>query len=109
MFTFGDARLPERFWNFVYPEPNSGCWLWAGSLGDARNAAKTHCPRGHELSGDNLMQRYLKAGSRRCKTCDDRWSLYNHRGLAYMKWLQKHDHTAFRRLEAAAGRAPGGQ
>lgn len=28
---FGDTRLPERFWAKVSPEPNSGCWLWAGS------------------------------------------------------------------------------
>lgn len=25
---FGDPRLPDRFWNKVIPEPNSGCWLW---------------------------------------------------------------------------------
>ena len=25
-----DARLPERFWARVEPEPNSGCWLWTG-------------------------------------------------------------------------------
>lgn len=30
--TFGDARLPESFWQRVYPEPMSGCWLWSGSL-----------------------------------------------------------------------------
>lgn len=23
----------QRFWNFVLPEPNSGCWLWTGALG----------------------------------------------------------------------------
>lgn len=28
---FGDSRLPERFWDKVHPEPNTGCWLWAGS------------------------------------------------------------------------------
>ncbi len=28
---WGDGRLPERFWNKVVPEPNSGCWLWTGS------------------------------------------------------------------------------
>ena len=27
---FGDPRLPERFWSKVEPEPNTGCWLWAG-------------------------------------------------------------------------------
>lgn len=24
------AGLPDRFWNKVMPEPNSGCWLWDG-------------------------------------------------------------------------------
>lgn len=27
--TFGDPRLPERFWEKVQPEPNTGCWLWS--------------------------------------------------------------------------------
>lgn len=29
---WGDARLPERFWQKVSPEPNSGCWLWTATL-----------------------------------------------------------------------------
>ena len=24
--------LADRFWQFVLPEPNSGCWLWAGTM-----------------------------------------------------------------------------
>jgi HNH endonuclease len=28
---YGDERLPERFWGRVFPEPNTGCWLWAAS------------------------------------------------------------------------------
>lgn len=31
------------------------------------NAAKTHCPQGHPLAGDNLL--LLKSGRRRCRTC----------------------------------------
>lgn len=31
--------------------------------------AKTHCVRGHELSGDNLYQRGLERGARVCKAC----------------------------------------
>lgn len=31
MATFGDPRLPHRFWEKVSPEPNTGCWLWMGS------------------------------------------------------------------------------
>lgn len=28
---YGDPRLPDRFWAKVYPEPNTGCWLWGAS------------------------------------------------------------------------------
>lgn len=28
MSNFGDNRLPERFWDKVSVEPNTGCWLW---------------------------------------------------------------------------------
>ena len=24
--------LTERMWNFISPEPNSGCWLWEGGI-----------------------------------------------------------------------------
>lgn len=26
--TYGDPRLPDRFWAKVYPCPITGCWLW---------------------------------------------------------------------------------
>lgn len=32
-----------------------------------RNATKTHCPQGHALSGDNLLN--IKSGARVCKEC----------------------------------------
>ena len=35
-----------------------------------RNAAKTHCPAGHEYTGDNL--RITKAGRRQCRECNKR-------------------------------------
>lgn len=28
---FLDARMPQRFWDKLIPEPNSGCWLWFGA------------------------------------------------------------------------------
>jgi len=30
-----DTRLPNRFWDKVMPEPNSGCWLWIASRNSA--------------------------------------------------------------------------
>ena len=33
------------------------------------NSEKTHCPRGHELSGDNLVPSALRKGRRDCLTC----------------------------------------
>jgi len=32
----------ERFLGFVSPEPNSGCWLWCGSLGNERYGIFTY-------------------------------------------------------------------
>lgn len=26
-------QLPDRFWDKVYADPNSGCWLWGASCG----------------------------------------------------------------------------
>ncbi len=25
--------IEEKFWRYIEPEPNSGCWLWSGSTG----------------------------------------------------------------------------
>ena len=41
--------------------------LHRGETFNAANAAKTHCPQGHPLSGDNLYVR--PDGRRGCKTC----------------------------------------
>lgn len=36
------------------------------------NAAKTHCPRGHPLSVENLVRSKLAStGNRKCRTCDN--------------------------------------
>jgi hypothetical protein len=127
--------LWDLFQRYVYPEPNTGCHLWAGVLGDtgygrftqrlgnktfnvqahrfayehakgpipagmeidhlcrvrvcvnpdhleavtrkenwrrsngtsATNARKTHCKRGHPLSGENLY--VTPQGYRQCRTC----------------------------------------
>lgn len=37
----------------------------------AANARKTHCPRGHPLSGDNLVPSRLAKGERKCRTCEN--------------------------------------
>ncbi|MEV4521473.1 HNH endonuclease [Micromonospora tulbaghiae] len=41
--------------------------LLRGAGETARNAAKTHCPKGHPYSGANLIVR--KSGQRYCRTC----------------------------------------
>jgi len=33
------------------------------------NGARTHCPRGHELDGDNLVPSHVARGWRMCRTC----------------------------------------
>ena len=43
-----------------------------GECPTAINALKTHCPMGHELTGDNLVANKLRRGERRCRTCKNR-------------------------------------
>lgn len=31
---YGDPRLPDRFWDKVYPCPVTGCWLWGAAHHD---------------------------------------------------------------------------
>lgn len=31
---YGDPRLPDRFWEKVYPEPNTCCWLWGAATNE---------------------------------------------------------------------------
>jgi HNH endonuclease len=42
--------------------------MMRGNTVTGANAAKTHCHRGHELSGKNLFIR--RDGRRRCRTCE---------------------------------------
>jgi hypothetical protein len=28
---YGDPRLPDRFWDKVFPTPGTGCWLWSAA------------------------------------------------------------------------------
>lgn len=53
--------------------------LLRGETIPASNQAKTHCPQGHELSGDNLVPYEQSRGSRKCRTC------YNARQRAYRR------------------------
>jgi hypothetical protein len=41
--------------------------LLRGNTFNAANAAKTHCPAGHEYAGDNLL--VSQTGQRRCRAC----------------------------------------
>lgn len=59
-FTFGDDRLPMRFWNRVNINLVSGCWEWNGSLSPGgygiigwkhRNSARAHRVSYQELVG----------------------------------------------------------
>lgn len=51
--SFGDERLPRSFWAKVHPEPNTGCWLWAGDI--APNGY------GHSINGQGAHRRLYVA------------------------------------------------
>ena len=63
MLNFGDTRLPERFWNHVVPEPNSGCWIWMARTIKGYGAFKAKNDRGQWVS--MLAHRYAKAAVER--------------------------------------------
>lgn len=50
--TFGDPRLPERFWACVSPSPN-GCWIWNGTVNQGTPWFR--------LSGDQSVRRAVFA------------------------------------------------
>ena len=51
------------------PVPNRHNVASTGKSFAARNAAKTHCPAGHPLIGDNLVAAGQGWGFRQCATC----------------------------------------
>lgn len=55
-----DNRLPSRFWSKVSLEPNTGCWLWTGTL---RNGDGYGCFR---LSKKDFGTRRLVQAHRLC-------------------------------------------
>jgi hypothetical protein len=52
-------RVKNKY-RLLHPDVKEGMPLWA------QNAAKTHCPKGHEYSTENT---YLHNGGRHCKEC----------------------------------------
>ncbi len=68
--------------------------LLRGTGTGARNATKTHCPKGHPLADENLIIATKSNGrtSRKCRAChNDRQRLTN---LAYRLKKEKHSHAA---------------
>lgn len=69
----GYRSISERFWNFVIPEPNSGCWLWMGACdrrgyGQMRARPKLLIATHVSLQ---LAGRPLPAGLMACHICDN--------------------------------------
>ena len=65
---YDDVKDNNRTDNLRYGS-HSDNMLDAVRNGTHRSSAKTHCPRGHELNGDNLVKHRLKAGRRGCRSC----------------------------------------
>lgn len=64
--------MKERFLSFVSPEPNSGCWLWTGSLmwkGYGNFNSGGGCERAHRVSW-KLFVGPIPQGAILCHRCD---------------------------------------
>jgi len=74
----------------------------------AANAAKTHCPRGHALEGDNLRPDALRAGKRACLACSPEryrdWLARNHEAKKARDRAYHRAHDPEKREERAAYR-----
>jgi hypothetical protein len=53
--------LLERFMNFVIPEPNSGCWLWLGTM-DPHGYAKIGMGHNKRQQASHIAMRLFRDG-----------------------------------------------
>lgn len=72
----GDNRLVNLRWGT--PAENN---LDTVRHGRHEKANRTHCPRGHELAGGNLVEAQRRRGRRSCLACDKARNWHYHRGL----------------------------
>jgi hypothetical protein len=73
MSTFGDPRLPRKFWDLVEPRAN-GCWIYFGGYtGDGYGAfyLTKKQDRVHRLAFAHLV-RPIESGESIVHTCGDR-------------------------------------
>lgn len=71
-----DNRIENLYWGTR--KENVADMKRHGTNGYSR---RTHCPRGHELSGENLRPYMLKKGHRACIACHRAYGYVLHHGL----------------------------
>jgi hypothetical protein len=75
LVTTGRAPLEARFWRYVQPEPNCGCWIWTGCLftqgyGCLRHDGKNL--KAHRISYE-MHKGPIASGLFVCHACDQMW------------------------------------
>ena len=68
------ALMAERFWKYVEPEPNSGCWLWTGAQyqhGYGAFAIRRCVMRQAHRIAWELERGVISAGLNVCHHCDN--------------------------------------
>jgi hypothetical protein len=72
-----NGTLEERFWRYVMPEPNSGCWIWLGSLAGHGYGqimdAETRGPRTAHTVSWRINRGPIPEGMHVLHHCDQRW------------------------------------
>ena len=68
--------VEQRFLDFAYPEPNSGCWIWVGhctTSGYGRfNIGSGHFVQAHRFSWEMANKAQIPADLLACHKCDVR-------------------------------------
>lgn len=73
-----------------------------GQSPTALNKAKTHCPKGHPYSGDNLIPYYTERGTRSCNACNNERSNKRYHAMSDEMRQRRRDYYRRRRAEQKA-------
>jgi hypothetical protein len=105
---YGDPRLRDEVWERIYPEANTGCWLWSGWMHDkgyGRLQLAGRRRRIHQVTLELALGRLLAPGMEPDHLCRQRmccWPVHLEE-VTHAVNVRRSRH--WNRVKAACGRA----